>query len=214
MTRASLVAVIGSILTLALLVPSPVAHGASAVSAKPGAADPTPVTDLVAANPSATSRVVAVINYENAAGRMLQNKLSSFARGNPDIRIVVRPLSGGGPLSDFLAKAAYAAGRQGKFVVFHDAALAAPIANTWYSLRDSAPVLGLDWQRFQQDFMDPKIAEEVRANAKFAEEQKIANTPAFVAGGQVFAGPWASLDLEQVAAAARNEAGVVAVSSK
>lgn len=159
--------------------------------------------ELVAANPNGASTLIAVINYENIAGKPVYDRLAAFARANPNIKLVVKPVAGAGPLSEFLAKAAYAAARQGKFPAFHDAAISAPQANTYYSLRDSAPVIGLDWARFQKDFQDPAIADEVRANTAFAAENKIASPPAFVAGGQVFSGPWDRLDLAKIAAAAK-----------
>ena len=180
---------------------------AAAAPEKPAAAKPVapavPGPDLVAANPGGSAVVVAVISYENLAGHQVQERLAAFAKQNPGIKVLIRPTSGGGPLSEFLAKAAYTAARQGKFLAFHDAAVAAPQAYTWHSLRDSAPILGLDWARFQSDFMDPAVVDAVRANAEFAKERGIAAPPAFVAGGQVFAGPWAILDLRAVAAAAK-----------
>lgn len=186
---------------------------AAAVAEKPAAEQPAPLPpaaqgpDLVAANPGGGATLVALVNYESPTGRITRDRLVAFAKQNPDIKILVRPMGAGGPLSEFLAKAAYVAARQGKFLAFHDAALTAPQAHTWYSLRDNAPLLGLDWLRFQQDFMDPKIAEAVRANVEFAKERNIAGPPAFVAGGKVFAG--ATPDLAQVAAAARGGTGVV-----
>jgi hypothetical protein len=62
--------------------------------------------------------------------------------------------------------------------------------------------------------MDPKIAEAVRANAEFAKERNIAAPPAFVAGGQVFAGRWDTLDLRQVAAVAKSGGGVMPAGAK
>ncbi|MCA0200670.1 MAG: hypothetical protein LCH56_07475 [Proteobacteria bacterium] len=159
-------------------------------------------TELVAANPMGASTLVAVINYENIAGKPVHDRLVALGRANPNNKIVVKPVAGVGPLSEFLAKAAYAAARQGKFAAFHEAAISAPQANTYYGLRDSAPLIGLDWARFQKDFQDPAIADEVRANAAFAEAHQIASPPAFVAGGQVFSGPWEKLDLAKAAAAA------------
>jgi protein-disulfide isomerase len=159
--------------------------------------------ELVAANPNGASTLVAVVNYENIAGKPVLDRLAAFGRANPNVKLVVKPVAGPGPLSEFLAKAAYAAARQGKFAAFHEAAILAPQAHTYYSLRDSAPLIGLDWARFQKDFQDPAIAEEVRANAAFAQEHQIASPPAFVAGGQVFAGPWDKLDLAKIAVAVK-----------
>lgn len=160
-------------------------------------------TELVAANPGGDSTLIAVINYQDLAGGTFRERLAAFAKQNPDIRIVVRPTSGVGPLAEFLAKAAYAAQRQGNFSSFHDAVLAAPQAHTYYSLRDHAPAIGLDWAKFQRDFQEPQIAEQVAANAAFMKENNITVTPAFVARGKVFAGPLEQLDLPAVAAAAR-----------
>lgn len=200
MPRAALVAIKVVVFTLALF--SAPAFAAGTLPAEPLAAAQPPA-ELVAANPNGASTLIAIINYENIAGRAAHDRLAAFGRANPNIKIVVKPVAGIGPLSEFLAKAAYAAARQGKFAAFHEAALTAPQAHTYYSLRDSAPSIGLDWPRFQKDFQDTAVAEEVRANAKFAEEHKIAGAPAFVVGGQVFAGPWDKLDLSKVAAAAR-----------
>ncbi|MGE3334303.1 MAG: DsbA family protein [Rhodospirillaceae bacterium] len=186
MSRTALVAITIIILVIAIAPPA-AAHAA----------------ELIAANPSGASTVVAVINYENVAGKTLHDRLLSFGRANPNVKIVVKPVAGIGPLSEFLAKAAYAAARQGKFRAFHEVAISAPQAHTYYSLRDNAPLIGLDWERFQKDFQNPAIADEVRANATFAAEHKIANPPAFVTGGQVFAGPWEKLNFAKVAAAAK-----------
>ncbi len=186
MPRAALVAITITILLLAISPPT-------------AAQSP----ELIAANPSGASTVVAVINYENVAGKSLHDRLTSFGRANPNVKLVVKPVAGTGPLSEFLAKAAYAAARQGKFPAFHEVAISAPQAHTYYSLRDNTPLIGLDWARFQKDLQDPAIADEVRANATFAAEHTIGSPPAFVAGGQVFTGPWEKLDLAKVAAAAK-----------
>jgi protein-disulfide isomerase len=200
MPRAALAAIKVVIFTLASF--SATAFAADTLPAEPQAAA-SRSAELVAANPNGASALIAVINYENIAGRAVHDRLVAFSRANPNIRFVVKPIAGTGPLSEFLAKAAYAAARQGKFAAFHEAAISAPQPNTYYSLRDSAPLIGLDWPRFQKDFQNTAIAEEVRANAKFAEEHKIAGAPAFVAGGQVFAAPWDKLDLSKIAAAAK-----------
>ena len=213
MPRASSVAVIGSILALTLAFPSLPAFAANSLAANP-ASPAESGTELVAANPGGTSTLVAVINYENVAGRMLRDRLVAFGRDNPDIKVVIRPVPGGGPLAEFLAKAAYAAAQQGRFAAFHDAALTSPQAHTWYSLRDNAPLLGLDWPRFQQDFQNPKTAEAVQANVKFAEEMKITSPPAVVTAGRVFTGPWEKLNFTEVAAAARANGAVHAVGAK
>lgn len=200
MKRSAFVA-LGVVATL--LVPAVVPAYAAAALAPVAPATPSAAQDLVAANPQGRTVLVAVINYENVAGRGVHDRLAAFARANPDIKIVVKPVAGAGPLSEFLAKAAYAAARQGRFAAFHDGAIAASQANTYYSLRDSAPLLGLDWSQFQRDFQDPAIAEQVKANAKYAADHKIAEAPAFIAGEQVFAGPWEKLDLAKVAAAVK-----------
>ncbi|MGE4062004.1 MAG: DsbA family protein [Rhodospirillaceae bacterium] len=211
MPRALLVAVIGSILTLIVgLIPPAFAASAVAPAPAPVAASG---AELVAANPNGASSVILVVNYERAAGRNMHSRLAAFARANPDIKVIVRPVGGGGPLADFLAKAAYAAGRQGKFAAFHEYALAAPIANTWYSLRDNAAVVGLDWARFQRDYMDPAFAEDVRANAAFAEEQKV-TAPAVVAGGRAFSGPLETMNLTEIAAAARTGGSVIPAAAR
>lgn len=200
MSRAMFSAVVGGVLTFAVGLQTPRAVAAPApdiVTATDSAAD------LVAANPGGAKAMTVVVNYDSAATRVFHGRLTAFARANPDIKILIRPVAGGGPLAEFLAKAAYTAARQDKFPAFHDAALTSPQAHTWYSLRDSAPLLGLDWSRFQQDYQKSEAAAAVQGNAKYVEDVKVTSVPAVIVAGRVFTGAPDKIDLDEAARAAR-----------
>lgn len=167
-------------------------------------AEPTPGPPLVAANPEAGASLVALIDYEDPGTQLLREKLAAFAKANKDIKLLVKPWGASGPLARLSAKAAYAAERQGKFRVFHEALLADSGSHTYLSIRDMSYAIGLDWGKLAADIDDPKTGEAADANAKEAERLKITSGPAFIAGTRVFNDPWNKLDFTAMAAAARS----------
>ena len=95
------------------------------------------------------------------------------------------------------AVAAKAAQRQGKFWEYHEALLASR-SLTPEALAGLAASLGLDGEKFKRDFDDPKVRQQVTAEAKEALDVQALGTPGFLINGHVEVG-WASLPwLEQV----------------
>jgi protein-disulfide isomerase len=206
MVRAFILTVFGLVFALpTLFAPSHAAEPAASKSAAKAA--PTPGPPLIAANPEATATVVALIDYDDPGAQMLRQKLGAFGKDNKDIKLEVKPWAADDPLARLSAKAAYAAQRQNKFPAFNDAILRDPGSHTYLSLRDLANIIGLDWAQFTKDLDDPKLGEAVDANAQLAAKLKATADPAFVAGGQVFTGPWDKVDFKAIALAARNAKG-------
>ncbi len=175
----------------------------------PPAAIPASREGLVAANPGGEVTVLALLDYEDVGTQLIGEKLKEFTRRNPDIQLVVRPLAQRGPLSTMTAKAAYAAARQGKFAELHDALLHDPGSHTWLSIRNMAPLVGLNWDRFQTDFESPQVAAAVEANVKFASGLKLQDGPVFIAGERVWSEPWNKVDFARLAQEARAAKAIV-----
>ena len=95
------------------------------------------------------------------------------------------------------AVAARAAQRQGKFWEYHEALLKSKSLDR-AALAALAAEAGLDAKTFGRDLDDPKVKEQVTAEAKQALDVDALGTPGFLINSHVEVG-WASLPwLEQV----------------
>jgi protein-disulfide isomerase len=109
---------------------------------------------------------------------------------NPDtVKIVLKNL----PLAmhqfaDPAARAALAAGEQGKFWEFHDALFALPALNIPLNdkaIEDIAVKLGLKMDQFKSDMASPKIRQMVNQDMMDAQKAGIAGTPTIFVNGHL-----------------------------
>jgi protein-disulfide isomerase len=111
-----------------------------------------------------------------------------------------------GPESVLAARAARAAGRQGRFWQYHDALYRQQGgensgAITGESLTATARGLGLDVARFQRDFADPAIAAQVSTDRELGAALGVNAVPSFVVGGQMIVGAEPLATFQQAIAA-------------
>ncbi len=101
------------------------------------------------------------------------------------------PLANAGhPNSMFLARAAVAAMKQGKFREMHKKLFAAQDKDqTEPAIKQIAKDVGLDMARFEVDYNDPKTVAFIEAQRKQAEEAKIDGTPAIYINGRTYTDP-------------------------
>lgn len=103
---------------------------------------------------------------------------------NPDtVKIVLKNL----PLAmhqfaDPAARAALAAGEQGKFWEFHDALFAQPALNE-KAIEDIAVKLGLKMDQFKSDMSSPKIRQKVDQDIMDAQKAGVTGTPSIFVNG-------------------------------
>lgn len=98
-----------------------------------------------------------------------------------------------GPESELAARAARAAGRQGRFWQYHDALYrqqgrenSGTVTDT--SLLATARSVRLDLARFQRDYADPAIAKQVSDDRELGVALGVTGVPSFVIGGQMIVG--------------------------
>lgn len=120
------------------------------------------------------------------------------------------------PNSENAARAAVAAGKQGKFWEMHHLIFANQDNLTQQSLDGMAKELGLDVGRFHADMQSPDTAERIAKDRKLGEELKIEGTPSIFINGRQFDGhqdlnEWLNLELAMLGgkqpAAARSASG-------
>ncbi len=98
-----------------------------------------------------------------------------------------------GPESVLAARAARAAGRQGRFWQYHDALYRQQGRENSGTVTDASLVatargLRLDVARFQRDYADPAIAAQVSADQERGAALGVTGVPSFIIGGQMIFG--------------------------
>jgi protein-disulfide isomerase len=145
------------------------------------------VDSPVGGNPDGDVTLVEFYDYNCPYCRQMSGVIAEAEAADPQLRTVYKewPILG----SVFPAKAALAANRQGKFMVFHRAL---------YQLRGevnegktlaTALSLGLDLDRLKTDLQAPAIDAVLKRNLALARLLKIDGTPGFVIGDQILMGP-------------------------
>jgi protein-disulfide isomerase len=101
------------------------------------------------------------------------------------------PLANAGhPNSKYLARAAVAAMKQGKFREMHKKLFAAQDKDqTEPAIKQIAKEVGLDMARFEADYNDPKTLAFVEAQHKQGEDAEIDGTPAIYINGRTYSDP-------------------------
>jgi protein-disulfide isomerase len=155
----------------------------------------------IGGNPEGDVTLVEFYDYNCPYCKQMSSVIAQAEAADPQLHLVYKewPILG----SVFPAKAALAAERQGKFIVFHRAL---------YQLRGqvdegktlaTATALGLDLARLKSDLQDPAIDAMLKRNMALARALKIDGTPGFVIGDQILTGPIELTKLEMVVRDAR-----------
>ncbi len=104
-----------------------------------------------------------------------------------DVRFVYKLyVLGKFPNSENAARAAYAAGKQGKFWEMHHVIFANQTHLDQAGLDGMAKQLGLDVSRLHADMQAPETAERIAADKKLGEDLKIEGTPSLYINGRQF----------------------------
>ena len=113
-----------------------------------------------------------------------------LAEHGESVRLVFRhrPLTEIHPEARIAARAAVAAGKQGKFWQMHDKLFAHPSALRESDLREHARALGLDMTQFDRDFYDAATERRIERDLQAAENFGVDGTPVFFVNGRYLPG--------------------------
>jgi len=163
----------------------------------------------VVGNAKGDVTVVVFFDYFCGYCKKTMPGLQTLLANDSSVRIVYKELPILGPQSLVAAKAALAAGQQGKFAEFHQAMLGADGAGEDV-IRAVAKRLDLDYAKLQADMLDTKIGAAIDRNHRLAEALNVNGTPAYLVGeriipGAIDAGSLARLIQDERAKLARGE---------
>jgi protein-disulfide isomerase len=157
----------------------------------------------VGGNPDGDVTLVEFFDYRCAYCRRVVSSMRALLDEDRDLRVVFKELPVLGPDSERAARAALASRRQGGYVPFHFALMAAEDLSL-PGIRAAAAAVGLDPDRLEADMSAPEVNAAIQANYALANELGIEGTPAFVIGTQLIPGAVDKARLEQLIREARS----------
>ena len=142
----------------------------------------------VGGNPAGDVTLVEFFDYNCPYCRRVAPTVTELEEADPDLRLVYKEFPILGPGSEFAARAALAARKQGKYVPFHNALMRATDQVTEQTVIEIAREVGLDTERLEQDMRDPAIDDAIARNLQLANALGITGTPSFVIGDRMVPG--------------------------
>jgi protein-disulfide isomerase len=142
----------------------------------------------VGGNPNGDVSLVEFFDYNCPYCRRVAPLMTELVVGDPGLRIVYKEWPILGKNSEFAAKAALAAHRQGKHDAFHKALMAGKGAANEASVYEAAARIGLDIARLKLEMEDPAIQKAIDRNHELARALRITGTPSFVVGDHTLRG--------------------------
>jgi protein-disulfide isomerase len=151
--------------------------------------------------------VIEFFDYRCPYCKSVANSFITLFEADGNVRFVLKEFPILGPESEFAAKAALAANKQGKYRALHLALMDFKGKLTDDDVRRLAAGVGLDVGRLEQDMQGADVADEISRNYGLSEAIGIKGTPAFIIGDQLIPGAISAEEMRQRIAAARDTQG-------
>lgn len=136
--------------------------------------------DYVAGNPDGDVTMVEFFDYNCGWCKKGLSEVLNLIEQDKNLRVVLKefPIFGGD--SDYAAKAAIAAKKQGKYWELHTALFSHEGKVTKEVVDETAAAKGLDMAKLKADMESPEVAQLIADNQALAQSLAINGTPAFV----------------------------------
>jgi protein-disulfide isomerase len=157
----------------------------------------------VGGNPKGDVSLVEFFDYRCPYCKQVVPAIDALLAKDKQLRFVYKELPVLGPDSVRAARAALAAGKQGKYEAMHRALMAVKGQIDEPAIMKVAASVGLDVERLKVDMAAPEIDRALKANVKLAEVLDIRGTPGFVIGDEIVPGAVSQDTLKQLIDAAR-----------
>lgn len=138
--------------------------------------------DPIAGNSKGKITIVEFFDYQCQHCIDMAPVIAETIKANPDVRIVYKDFPIRGPVSEFAARAALAANKQGKYYDFSHALLTTNKPLTQDLVLQIAKEKGLNIEKLKKDMNDKSVNDVLQSNMKLAKDLKLFGTPAFFIG--------------------------------
>jgi protein-disulfide isomerase len=141
-----------------------------------------------AGNPDGDVTVVEFFDYNCGYCKRALPELVKLIEGDDKVRVVFKELPIFGEESEWAAKAALAADKQGKYFEMHQKLYAAPgKADKDKALRVAAEI-GLDVPQLEKDMEDPAVTQALEETKEIAAKLGVQGTPLYLIGDRMIPG--------------------------
>jgi protein-disulfide isomerase len=164
--------------------------------------------DPVAGNAGGDVTVVEFMDYNCGYCKKAVGEIAALVEADKNVRVVFKELPIiGGEDSEYAARAAIAAVRQGKYWDLHRA-LFAHMGHVDKTVTLSiAKDVGIDTGQLEKDMEDPSVAKIISSNMALAQSLQLNGTPAFIVDEKVVPGYVPQSELQAAIAAVRSNGG-------
>lgn len=138
--------------------------------------------DPVAGNTNGKVTVVEFFDYQCPHCIDMAPVIDAVIKANPDLRVVFKEFPIRGPMSEFAARAALAANKQGKYVAFSHGLLTLNQPLSQDVVFQVAKNAGVDVDQLKKDMNDQSVKDQLKDNLQLAQELKLFGTPALFIG--------------------------------
>lgn len=164
-------------------------------------------TDPVAGNPEGDVTVIEFMDYNCSWCKKGMTEIAGIIEADKNVKVVFKefPIFGAG--SEFAARAAMAAAKQGKYWELHSALFNHDGPVTQDVTQQLATDLGLDMVKLEADMKGEAISKALGETQALAISMQINGTPAFIVDDKVFPGYVPKEQLIEAIAAVRSNGG-------
>ncbi len=136
-------------------------------------------------NPKGEITLVEFFDFSCGFCHRLYPALKNIIAKNPDVKVVVKSLDFVSPDSKYAARAALAAGEQGKYTEMYDALFQLQGPMNQAAVDAAAQGLGLDMEKYKADVNSDKINNIIASYHDLAGKIQVNGVPAMILEGQM-----------------------------
>ena len=159
----------------------------------------------VLGNPKGDVALVEFFDYRCPYCKAVSAGLIDTIKSDGSVRLVMKEFPILGAESEYAAKAALAANRQGKYGEFHEAMMTFKAKVTIEDVKRIAGEVGIDTAKMERDMVAPDIASMIQRNYDLAQALGITGTPSFVISDQLIPGAISMEEMKKRIATARQK---------
>jgi protein-disulfide isomerase len=136
--------------------------------------------DPYAGNPKGNVTLIEFFDYQCAHCTNMAPIIQRLVQANPNLKVIFKEFPIRGPVSEYAARAALAANKQGKYRELYHALMSTRYTLTESQVLEIAKNTGLNIKQLKKDMDSQSIINQIETNLSLARELNLNGTPAFI----------------------------------
>lgn len=139
----------------------------------------------VIGNPEGTINLVEFFDFSCGYCHKVYPALKNIIAKNPNVKVMAKSLAFVSPVSDYAARAALAAGEQGKYAEMYTALFETQGRLTEESVNAAAEKIGLDMEKYKADINSEKVKSTMNGFNELAGKINVNGVPSLILNGKL-----------------------------